>query len=201
MSGLSEVSILLAQRASDLVKAREVFTSESRNFVTGVLGALVRMRQAPWMGPRIRLDMPKEIERESKAAADITEQYAIARVQLRFKRGVSFTVVADIRFGIEFDEEAEKFCWSISLIPASRFQRMDDLMWAQYKSVPTIVAAPGATHQERANTIRFALRPVDQSLTSEVAFNDVKAVLEFVMGCDAALASAVGVDLAAGEEQ
>lgn len=61
-------------------------------------------------------------------------------------------------------------------------------------------APPGATHQDKANTIRFVSRPLSMDLSPEVAFNDVKVVMEFVISADAPLATAVGVDLALGEE-
>ena len=63
MSGLGEASVLIGQRAADLEKAREVFTAEIRNFATGVLAGVRRVRQAPWVTPRLRIDVPREIGR------------------------------------------------------------------------------------------------------------------------------------------
>lgn len=59
---------------------------------------------------------------------------------------------------------------------------------------------PGSVHQDKANTIRFVLRPVGAELTAELAFNDVKRVLEFVVSADAPLAEAIGLDPTPGDE-
>lgn len=201
MSSLSDVSILIAQRASDLEKAREVFTAEMRNFVTGVLAAVRRMRSDPWMTPRVRIDMPREIENEAKSSGYLSSQFAISRASLRFKRGTNFMAVGEIRFGIEFDETAEHFAWQVMLVPAARYQRIDDLVWGHWKAGPNATALPGAVHQDKANMVRFVSRPVAQDLTPEVAFNDVKLVLEFVIAADVPLATAIGIDFVPGDEQ
>jgi hypothetical protein len=133
MSGLSEVSLLIGQRAADLEKAREVFTAETRNFVTGVLAGVRRVRSDPWMTPRLRIDIPREIETEAKSTSSLSSQYAIARASLRFKRGTNFMIVAEIRSGIEFDELGDQFAWQVTLVPAARYQRLDDLLWAHWK--------------------------------------------------------------------
>jgi hypothetical protein len=67
MSSLSEVSLVIAQRAGDLEKAREIFTAETRAFVTGILGAVRRARSDSWATARVRLDLPREIETEAKS--------------------------------------------------------------------------------------------------------------------------------------
>ena len=46
MSGLSEVSRLFAGRAGDLEKAREIFTAETRSYVSAILAAIQRTRGA-----------------------------------------------------------------------------------------------------------------------------------------------------------
>src|SRR5688572_17842969 len=200
MSGLSEVSLLIGQRAADLEKAREVFTAETRNFVTGVLAGVRRMRSDPWLTPRLRIDLPREIETEAKATSSLSSQYAVARANLRFKRGTNFMTVAEIRYGIEFDDGGDQFAWQVTLVPAARYQRLDDHLWAHWKSTIGSAAPPGAVHQDKANTIRFVSRPVSAELSPEVAFNDVKLVMDFVISADAPLASSVGVELAPGED-
>jgi hypothetical protein len=200
MSVLSEVSVLLGQRASDLEKAREVFTAEIRAFVTGILGGVRRVRSEPWMTARVRIDVPREIDTEAKSTGYLSSQFAVARATLRFKKGTLFTVVAEVRFGIEFNEVADAFGWQMSLVPAARYQRIDDLIWAQWRNSPANAAFPGCAHQEKANTIRFVSRPIETDLRPETAFNDVKNVFEFLMGTDAALAEAVGVDPIPGDE-
>lgn len=81
----------------------------------------------------------------------------------------------------------------------ARYQRIDDFLWARWK---TTVAQqlPGAVHQDRANTVRFASRPISPELTPQLAFDDVKMVLEFVVGSDAVLAEAVGVGPIPGDQ-
>ena len=200
MSGLSEVSLLFGQRAGDLEKAREIFTAETRSFVSGILAGIQRARSEPWMTPRVRVDIPREIETESKTGY-LSSQYAIARASLRFKRGTNFMVIADIRFGIEFDQASDAFAWQVAVVPASRYQRLDDMLWRQWRaslgggSLPT-----GSVHQDKANTVRFVLREVGADLNPEAAFNDVKQVLEFLVSADVAIAEAVGVDLTPGED-
>ena len=53
---------------------------------------------------------------------------------------------------------------------------------------------PLATHLVRSNAIRFVQRPLNKELTVEMAFNNVKQVLEFLLSTDTALAEAVGLD-------
>ncbi|HEY8945667.1 MAG TPA: hypothetical protein VIM73_15465, partial [Polyangiaceae bacterium] len=81
MSGLSEVSRLFAQRAGDLERAREVFSVESRNYVTSILGAVQRVRGEPWTVGRVRVDFPDQLE--TGKGNTISNQSAIARATLR----------------------------------------------------------------------------------------------------------------------
>jgi hypothetical protein len=197
MSALSEVSVLIAQRARDIEKAREIFTAEIRAFVTGILAGVRRVRSDPWTTARVRIDFPREIEYEAKASSDFSSQLAIARVTLRFKKGTRFREIGDIRVGIEFDEDTGVFAWQITLVPAASYNRVDDVVWHQWRSQPT--PPPGAKHFEKANTVRFLCRPIGPDLTAEVAFNDAKSVLEFVMTVEAQLADAVGLDAGADD--
>jgi len=193
MSSLSEVSLVIAQRAGDLEKAREIFTAETRAFVTGIVGAARRARSDSWATARVRLDLPREIENESKSTGYLSGQFAIGRAQVRFKKGTNFQVVADVRFGVEFDEASERFVWQMILVPAARYQRIDDLLWRDWKTHKD-GPLPGAEHKEKDNTVRFVMRELNADLTAEVAFSDTKRVLEFVVQADAALADAIGVD-------
>lgn len=200
MSGLSEVSILIGQSAADIEMAREVFTTETRRFVEGILEAARRARSDPWVSGRVRVDLPREIETESKAAAYFSSQFALARAELQFRRRTRFVVVAEVPFGISFDEGANTFSWQIGLVPAARYVRLDDYIWRHWRATITQPELPGTVHQEKANTIRFVARPVAKDLTSAAAFADVKTVLEFLLSADAALAESVGVDLMSEEE-
>jgi hypothetical protein len=194
MSSLSDVSVLIGQSAAELEMAREVFTTESRRFVESILEAIRRARSDPWTSGRVRVDLPHEIETESKASAYLTSQFAFARADLRFKKGTKFVVIAEIPFGIAFDTSLNVFAWQVGLVPAARYPRLDDALWAKWRSLATPVV--GAAHEDRANTIRFVTRPADKTLTSEAAFGDLKAILEFVLAADPVLAATVGVDAA-----
>src|SRR4029079_15697065 len=123
MSVLSEVSVLIGQRARDIEKAREIFTAEIRAFVAGILGGVRRIRSDPWTTARVRNVLAREIESETKTASDFSSQYALARTELRFKKGTKFVQIADLRFGIEFDESSAVFAWQVMLVPASRYNR------------------------------------------------------------------------------
>lgn len=195
---ISEVGLLIGQRAGDIEKAREIFTAESRSFVNAVLAGVRRIRSEPWMSPRLRVDVPREIETESKTGY-LTSQYARGRVVVRFKKGTNFAAVADVIFGIDYSDEISAFTWQVQLVPGSRYQRIDDLVWNAWRVLPEDSRLPGGLHQDRANTVRFGQRPLSAALSPEVAFSDLKTVLDFIVGADAAFAEACGVE-AVGEE-
>lgn len=123
----------------------------------------------------------------------MASQFALARCDLRFKKGTQFRVVAEASFGIEYDEPSGSFVWRIVLVPEARYQRIDDHIWKH-----TVTASggsrPGAVHRQRENSICFVRRPLDGSLNAEIAFNDVKDVLEYLLSTDSVLAEAVGLD-------
>lgn len=197
MSTLSDVSLLIAENAAHLELAREVFTTETRRFVESVLEGARRARSDPWTSGRVRVDLPDEIATESKAVANLQSQYALARPYLRFKKGTKFVVVAEVPFGIVFDESANAFAWQMSLVPAARYTRLDDVVWRAW--VAAGVSLPAALHQERANTVRFVSRALSKDLTLDLLFGDVKTVLEYLLGLAEPLAEAVGVDLTPAE--
>jgi hypothetical protein len=105
---------------------------------------------------------------------------------------VKFQQIADVRFGVEFDESADLFAWQLTLVPAASYNRVDDVVWHQWRAQQTSYL--GARHQDKANTVRFVSRPLSAEVTAEAAFNDVKAVLEFLLTAEAQLADAVGMD-------
>ena len=193
MSGLSDVALLICERAGDLEKARDIFTSDTRNYVTNILSALRRARSEPWVQARVRIDLPREIEYEAKSGGPLSSQYSVAGCDLRFKRGVKFTVVARINFGVEFDEYLGAFAWQVTLNPEARFHRMDDGVWNLWQAQVAQAQLPGAAHQTKANTIRFVQRPLNKDVTAELAYSDVKQVLEAVLATDSVLADAVGL--------
>lgn len=193
MSGLSEVSVLIGQRARDIEKAREIFIAEIRAFVGGILAGVRRIRTDPWTTGRVRLDLPREIETEAKASSDFSSQFAIARVTLRFKKGTNFRQVADVRFGVEFDDSNDMFAWQVTLVPAAAYNRLDDVVWHHWRNQPAGAPA-GAKHQDKANTVRFTSRRLGDELSAETAFNDVKSVLEFLLSLENALAEPIGLE-------
>ena len=194
MSGLSEITLLLGERAGDLEKARDIFTSDTRNFVTNILGALRRARSEPWIQARVRIDLPREIEFEGKSSVPLSSQYAVVRCDLRFKRGTTFRVVSRINFGIQFDEALDAFVWQVDLMPEARFQRIDDGVWHHWRTAVATALPPGSVHQSKSNAVRFVQRPLGKDLTAEVAFGDVKQILEVTLSADGPLAEAVGLD-------
>jgi len=197
MSTLSDVSLLIAENAAHLELAREVFATETRRFIESALEGVRRARSDPWMNGRVRVDLPDDVESESKAAASLQRQYALARPCLRFKKGTKFVVVAESPFGIEFDARANAFVWRMSLVPVARYTRLDDVLWRAWTAAG--MSLPSATHQERTNTICFVSRIVNKDLNLDTIFGDVKATLEFLLGQPEPIAEAVGVDLTPAE--
>lgn len=192
-SGLSEVTLLLSQKANDIETARDIFKDEIGVFVNGLISALRRSRSDPWTSSRIRLEMPREVETESKSVSRVTDHYAIGRIGVRFKRGTNFVQVAELKFGIELEDPSPVFTWQITFNVMSRYLRLDDLLWSALRMAkhPEL---PGQAHKDKTNTVVFSSRPVDAGLTAEVAFSDLKSVLEFVLASDSAFAEAVGLD-------
>jgi hypothetical protein len=197
MSALSEVSILFGQNAADIEKARQIFTAEIRGFVAGALGVIKRARSEPWIAARVRLDIPRDIENEAKTGY-VSSQFALARSTLRFKKGTNFAAIGDVTFGIEYIESADGFVWRVALVPAARYQRVDDVLWREWRRLPEV--PPGAAHHERANTVTFVERPLVHDLTLDRACEDVKQVFDLVVGADGPLAEAVGMEATAEDE-
>jgi hypothetical protein len=197
MSTLSEVSILIGRRARDIEKARDVFTTDIRAFVRSILAAVRRIRSEPWTTARVRVDLPRDIENETRLGSELSTQYAFARAELRFKKGTRYVQIAELRFGIEFDESAQAFAWQVTLVPNSRYNRIDDIVWHGWRTQPTQL--PGARHMEKANTVLLAARPLGAEVVDN-AFNDVKSALEFLLTIESPLGDAVGFDAAPGED-
>lgn len=192
MSGLSDVTILISQRAGELEKARGVFVAETRLFVAGILGEIKRARSEPWVEGRVRIDFPREGEAEGTSAVSLESHFA--RCQLRFRKETMYRQVADLRFGIEFKQSSDAFIWQLVLVPVPRYPRLDDLLWNHWQSDADRSLLPGASHHIKSNTVLFVRRSVTSELTGDVAFNDVKLVLEKMLGAGAAIAEAVGFE-------
>jgi hypothetical protein len=191
--GLSEVAVLLAQKAHDIETARDIFKDEIGVLVSGLVSALRRSRSDPWSSSRIRLELPREIETETKAVSRVTDHYAIARIGVRFKRGTNFVQVAEIRFGVELEDPSPQYNWAISFNVMSRYLRIDDLLWSALKTTKAL-ELPGQSHKDKTNTVVFVSRGLNADLTAETAFSDLKSVMEFILNSDSAFAEAVGLD-------
>jgi hypothetical protein len=191
MSNLSEVTILISQRAGEIERARDVFRDETRQFVNSTLGKIRRDLSEPWTLGRLRIDIPKESESEGTPAG-LDSPFACC--QLRFRKEATFRQVADIRLGIDFEQSAAAFLWQVVLLPSSKYPRLDDLLWNHWQTTVGNASLPGSAHQAKSNTILFAQRPVGAELTVNVAFNDMKIVLEALLKAGPAVAESVGFE-------
>jgi hypothetical protein len=196
MSSLSEVTCVLGQRAAELEQARDIFTSEIRRFTESVLSLLKQRHADTWFSPRIRLDCPAEILFESKPFSVLRGQFAQAAVAVRFKKGALYQAVADLTCGIEYVDNGQQqaFAWMVKLVPFSRYHQLDDAIWHEWKLRHASGLPVGSRHVERANVVHFVARPLSSSLSSELAAQDTRQVLDFLLGCDQAFAQACGVD-------
>jgi len=84
--------------------------------------------------------------------------------------------------------------WQIVLVPDGKYRQMDDLIWNHWQSQVGESLPLGSVHQVKLNLIRFVQRPISDELTWDVAFSDVKQVLETLLLTDDQLAEAVGLD-------
>jgi hypothetical protein len=66
--------------------------------------------------------------------------------------------------------------------------RIDDELWARWQGKHPDL--PDAAHLDKENTVRFVSRAVTAELTPELAYSDVKSVLDFLLQSDDALAAA-----------
>ena len=103
--------------------------------------------------------------------------------------------IGKVKFGIEYDDGADVFAWQIARVPESRYQRIDDRIWPKWRAERLSEPLPGSVHHDESNNVRFVSRTVDGTLTPQVAFNDVKGVLDFLLSTDPVLANAVGLDI------
>lgn len=61
-------------------------------------------------------------------------------------------------------------------------------------NLPDSSRLPQALHQSRANTVRFVQRPLATELSPELAYQDLKVVLDFLISAESAFAEACGLD-------
>ena len=179
MAPLGNVTLLMAENVSSLELARDIFTSEIRRFVKDVLESTRLDRSEPWTNGRVRVDLPREIDTEARFSAYMTSQFALARAELRFRRDARYIKVAELPFGIVFDEAEKAFTWCVRLVPMGKYPLLDDAVWNAPEGPQKRFG--GAVHQHATNTIRFVSRPVNASLSTQQAYADTKAVSEFLL--------------------
>src|SRR5262245_52993452 len=187
MSELSEVSILFGQHVSDIERARDIFTAETRRFVGDLLEALGDERAGPWMSPKIQIKTKDvDLENEEKITGFLSRQYALASLPLCFKMKVKYMPIAEISFGVEFEPGTGSFTWHVRLTPSSRHQWLDELMWAEWQRFkPTL--PPGAKHQAKEGAVVFLSRRFGADLTFKSALEDISEVLKFVVASESVL--------------
>lgn len=179
MGALGNVTLLMAENVGSLELARDIFTSEIRRFVKDVLESARLDRSEPWTNGRVRIDFPREIDTEARFSAYMTSQFALARADLRFRRDTRYIKVADVPFGIIYDETDKAFSWCVRLVPMGRYPLLDDAVWSAAEGPEKRFGA--AVHHHATNTVRFVSRRVDASLSTEQAYADIKAVSEFLL--------------------
>ncbi|HPH66816.1 MAG TPA: hypothetical protein PLF40_13760, partial [Kofleriaceae bacterium] len=180
-------------------RAREYFTVDIRRFVRSVMEQLMLERDSSVTSGRVRIDLNKEIENETKATSQLTNQFAQATSILRFKKGTkSYSQIAEVRFGIVCGD-GNSFAWQATLVLTSKYHRLDDDLWAQWSQSSAGSTAVGSKHFKKDDTVCFYSRPLSADLTSEVVLGDVNRVLDFLRGGEATIANAIGSDTESDE--
>jgi hypothetical protein len=189
MSELSEVSILFGQHVSDIERARDIFTAETRRFVGDLLDALGHDRSGPWSAPKVQVKTKDaDLEKEEKITGFLSRQYALASLPLCFKIKVKYVAIAEINFGVEFDSPTGSFAWRVRLVPASRYQWLDELVWTEWQKLkPTL--PPGAKHEAKEGAVVFVSRRFGPDLTFKLALEDIGDVLRFALAAEPVLVS------------
>ena len=120
---------------------------------------------------------------EEKITAFVSRQYARTSLDLCFKINVKYVIVAEIQFGVEFDAAARSFVWRVGLVPGSKYQWLDEVMWTEWqKAKPAL--PPGAEHQAKEGAVVFVSRRFGPDLTFEAALEDVAGVLRFALAAE-----------------
>jgi len=117
-----------------------------------------------------------------------SRQKALANVDLCFKIKVRYLAVAEIQFGVDFDPAAASFVWRIELVPADKYQWLDEIVWAEWQK-PTPTLPPGAKHLPKEGAVVFVSRPFGPDLTSKMALEDVEGVFKFAQAAEPVLVS------------
>lgn len=193
MIALSEISLLYGANVGDIERAREVFTSDTRQFVSGIARELRRTHPTPWLSKRVRIDILPEIESEAKITGYLRAQYAVGRGNIRFKKGTKFVVVADVTFGILCRDEDDAFSWLVDVVPSARYPSLDDVLWQSWQRQKPAPQLPGGKHDSKSNSLCLCIREIN-SLTADVAYSDVKAVCDFVLASEPDIIKAIGLE-------
>jgi hypothetical protein len=204
MSELSDVSILFGQHVLDIERARDIFTAETRRFIGDLLSAIENDRTGSWSSPKIQIKTKDaELENEGKSTGFLSRQYVIATLPLCFKIRVKYMAIAEINFGVEFDVATGSFAWRVKLVPSSRYQWLDEVVWTEWQKAKTSLP-PGASHEPKEGVVVFMSRCFGPDLTFKLASEDITDVLGFLVGAEPALVSQFAkqlVDEAMSESQ
>jgi|GEM_PF-2401226 len=189
MSELSEVSKLFGQHVADIEKARDIFTIETRRFVEDLLESVKDEGAGPCSTPKVQVKTKDaSLEKEEKVTGFISRQYARASLDLCFKIKVKYVIIAEINFGVEFDAAADSFAWRVELVPESKYEWLDEVMWTEWqKLTPTL--PPGAKHLAKEGAVVFVSRPFGPDLTFKVALEDMEGILKFALAAEPVLTS------------
>ena len=189
MSEMSEVSIVFGQNVALIEKARDIFTNETRKFIDDILDHVKDEDLGPLSAPRVKIKTTAAtLETEGKLTGNISSQYAVARLDLCFKFRTKFLEIAELRFGIEFDGTTDCFSWQVGLVPASRYQWLDEVLWAEWQRSRQTLPV-GAKHEAKEGAVVFVARPFGPELTNKVACGDVEEVLKFALAAELILVS------------
>jgi hypothetical protein len=195
MSELSEVSILFGQHVSDIERARDIFTAETRRFVSDLLENINDERSGPWSSPKLQIKTKDgELENEEKITGFLSRQFAMATLPLCFKMRVKYMPIAEIHFGIEFEASSGSFNWRVRLIPSSRHQWLDEVIWGEWQKTRDTLPS-GAKHEAKEGIVVFISRRFAADLNFKSALEDIQNVLKFIMASEAILVTEFGKQL------
>ncbi len=192
MSALNALSILFAQRAGELDRARAIFLADARTFVEAVRTRLAEDTES-YSKERIRLTIPLEVECEGKAGS-IVDQSAVATIDFRFRRRTRFIGIAEVRFGVVYDHKNGRYVWSATLTPNGNYSLVDNVLWRAFRDAELPKIFVSAEPLEKTNAIRFLQRELNSELTADSALSEIKKLLDFLTTTTKELSEAVGAE-------
>ena len=143
----------------------------------------------PWTTPKVQIKTrDASLETEERVTGFLSRQKALANVDLCFKIKVRYLAVAEIQFGVDFDPAAASFVWRIELVPADKYQWLDEIVWAEWQK-PTPTLPPGAKHLPKEGAVVLVSRCFGPDLTFKAASEDIDGVFRFLLRIESVLAS------------